>query len=180
MPKLAPTHRRWFARGMSKPSGYVKNIYTAREAGQPMSETDMVMLLKGRGIAGDRYGEGVGSFSNAKRPVIRQVTLIAIEAIDLANKELDNPYEPEETRRNILTDGIEDLGELVGRDFKIGAAVLRGVEICNPCKRPETLTGKLGFNDAYKTRDGHPAYGGIRAEVMESGIVAVGYGIELA
>ena len=162
---------------MTKPSGYVEAIYTAREAKQPMQEQDMAMLLQGRGVAGDRYGENVGSFS-ARNDKIRHVSLIAIEAVWLANESMEQPYDPAETRRNILTSGIPDLRELVGVHFKIGEAVLRGDKVAGPCKFPEIYTGKPGFNDAYATRE-DSAYGGIRAEVLESGIIAVGNSIEV-
>ncbi len=159
--------------------GFVESIYTSPGAGQAMIEQDTAMLIKGKGIAGDRYAEGKGAYSNSKRQLIRHVSLIGREALDEANDFLMEPYKPSETRRNILTGGIIDLGELVDVEFRIGDVALRGVEICDPCRRPEKLSGKPGFNDAFATREGHPAYGGLRAEVLESGIIAIGNRIEI-
>ena len=129
-------------------------------------------VTKGYGLIGDRYAEGRGAYSRSKVPKIRHVSLIAAEAIAAANEGLEQPFEEAETRRNLVTIGLE-LNDLVGAEFSIGGILMRGVELCDPCRRPEKLAGKPGFEEAFQGR------GGLRAEALASGIIVVGNIIEL-
>jgi MOSC domain-containing protein YiiM len=77
-----------------------------------------------------------------------------------------------ETRRNILTRGVA-LNHLVGREFRVGEALLRGITLCEPCNHLDELAG----------REVSPAFvhrGGLNAEVLEGGTVRVGDAIEPA
>lgn len=156
----------------------VKSIYHAPNMGEPMQPLDVGYLVAGRGLMykndagdyiGDRYAEGRGAFSRSKREVIRQISLISSEAIELANQNLseDFHYSEQETRRNIVTEGI-DLNRLVGDVFYIGHAALIGVELCDPCKRPDKLSGKHGFEEAFAN------LGGLRAQIKVGGIIQPG------
>lgn len=73
-----------------------------------------------------------------------------------------------ETRRNLIVNNV-DLGKLVGIEFMVGSVRMRGVEICTPCKWPEKLVHKRGFEQAFGDDRG-----GIRAEILTSGWIAVG------
>lgn len=84
-----------------------------------------------------------------------------------ANNELGTSFSPAETRRNLLTEGV-DLNALVGECFMVGAVKMRGVELCDPCARPSNLAGKDGFETAYRKR------GGLRAEILTSGVISCG------
>src|SRR5258707_14192242 len=90
---------------------------------QPMQERDSVRAFAGRGLEGDRYERGEGSYSKLPRVAARHVSLIACEAIEAANRELVQrgliPFEVNETRRNIVVDGIDAYG-LLGKQFRIG------------------------------------------------------------
>lgn len=148
--------------------GTVEGLYTCPEAGMPMIAQDFVLVLPEKGISDDRYGRGIGSYSNAKRKTIRQVSFVAVEDINEANsRELPHAFTPEETRRNILTKGI-DLRSLIGKTFTVGTARFLGIEECTPCKRPSELLNKNGFKEAFK------GLGGLRAQVIVGGIVQVG------
>src|SRR4051794_2606436 len=112
-------------------TGKLVAIYTTPDAGAPMESHDEATAVVGAGLAGDRYTAGAGTFSgNAGEG--REVTLIAREGIDAANEE-GVTIEPRETRRNLVTEGI-DLDALIGRTFSVGEVVLRGVRDCPPCK----------------------------------------------
>ncbi len=151
----------------------VVSIFTAQDKGQPMVSHQLIQALAGVGLAGDRYANRRGAFSGAKaRQTVRHVSLIAEEAIAAANAELDNPFAPEETRRNILTRGI-NLNELVGVEFSVGVVRMRGVELCDPCGRPANLAGKAYFDVAFADR------GGLRAEVLSGGTINVGDAITI-
>ncbi len=141
-----------------------------------MREVSSVKAIKDVGLEGDRYALGKGTFSRTKEAVVaslrgsptpRHATFVGIEAIAEANQTLITPFTPEETRRNILTEGI-DLNSLVGQAFAIGEARFWGFEPCDPCNHPNKLSGKIGFTQAFDTR------GGLRAAIMSDGFITVG------
>lgn len=127
--------------------------------------------LAGRGLEGDRYALGQGSYSTLPRAVAWHVSLIAREAIEAANEDLVRrgliPFEPDETRRNIVVEGI-DIYALLDHEFCVGAVRLRGSDPTRPCRIPSAVTGKSGFAEAYRDR------GGIRAEILSDGIISIG------
>ena len=147
-------------------AGRVLAIFVARAAGMPMREIETVLAAEGRGLVPDRYASGGGAFSEA-RPTIRHVTLIAFEAIREANEKAAQKFEWSETRRNIITEWV-DLNSLVGKDFRVGDALLRGVELAEPCERPSQLARKPGFKEAFLNR------GGLRAQVLRTGVISKG------
>lgn len=150
----------------------VAAIYISAKAGAPMESIEEANLIEGQGIEGDRYANGIGAYSKSKREVIRHISLIAREAIAAANEEHNTNFEEADTRRNIITEGI-DLNKLVGIEFTIHGVALRGIELCTPCARPSALSGKKGFNDAFQDR------GGLRAEVLSDGHIKIGDTIDI-
>ncbi len=148
-------------------SGRVAAIYIAEAAGAPMEPLEQIKAMAGFGLEGDRYALGTGAYSRASRETIRHVTLFAREVIDAANAENGTDFSEADTRRNIVTEAVE-LNGLVGVRFAIASVALRGVELCTPCVRPDKLSGKRGFNEAFQDR------GGLRAEVLSSGLIRVG------
>jgi len=149
----------------------VVGLFVASAIGQPMQTCTSVRVFAGRGLEGDRYERGEGSYSKLPRVAARHVSLIACEAIEVANRELAQrgliPFEVNETRRNIVVDGIDVYG-LLGKEFRIGAVRLRGSEPTRPCHLPSAVTGKMGFAETYRDR------GGVRAEVLSDGIISIG------
>lgn len=144
----------------------VLQIFTCDDKGKPMLVRDSIRALAGVGLEGDRYALGRGAYSKDKRQPLRHVSLVGIEAIAAANSTLETSFKPAETRRNILTKGI-DLNELVGVEFAVGEVAMRGVELCTPCARPSKLAEKPYFKQAFDDR------GGLRAEILSSGLIAV-------
>ena len=142
--------------------GQVVALYICSDKGKPMTEVERVNALEGLGLEGDRYALGTGAFSRSKRETIRHVSLIAFEAIELANLEAPEPFSPKETRRNIVVIGV-DLNKLVGVEFAVGGVRMKGVELCDPCDRPSTLSKKPQFAQAFENR------GGLRAAILSSG-----------
>ena len=76
-----------------------------------MTPVPHAIALPGLGLDGDRYATGVGSFSQS--PADNELTLIEAETLDLIVADHGLNLEPGETRRNIVTRGI-DLNSLVG------------------------------------------------------------------
>jgi MOSC domain-containing protein YiiM len=139
-----------------------------------MQACAQVRALAGRGLEGDRYATGQGSYSRAKRQVIRHVSIIESEAIEAANAELLQgglaPFALEETRRNIVLEGADVYASLE-REFRIGDVRLRGIEPTRPCHIPSAAANKCGFKEAFSGR------GGVRAEILSDGIILVGHEI---
>jgi MOSC domain-containing protein YiiM len=155
---------------------HIEGIFVTHVAGERMEAVSFAQLNAHEGIDGDRYALGVGQFQLHPKPgrenVVRDISLISVEDIAEANKALDVPFEPIETRRNILTVGIV-LADLVGEDFLLGGVACHGTEICTPCGRPSMLSKKfglqkLGFQTAFE------GFGGIRAQVLGSGPIKIG------
>jgi hypothetical protein len=133
----------------------VVGLFVASAIGQPMQTCTSVRAFAGRGLEGDRCERSEGSYSKLPRVAARHVSLIACEAIEAANRELVQralmPFEVNETRRNIVVDGIDVYG-LLGKEFRIGAVRLRGSEPTRPCHLPSAVTGKMGFAEASRSR----------------------------
>jgi MOSC domain-containing protein YiiM len=144
--------------------GIVTAIYIAQEAGGEMLAVNQVTAIAGKGLSGDRYSLGHGSW-NRGNPGKRQVTLFNQRFLYRSG------FTGVETRRNLITHGIE-LMDLIGREFRVGEAVLRGVKYCEPCGRPSKLAMK-------RRRFQHVFHdcGGLIAEVLESGLIQYGCGV---
>jgi MOSC domain-containing protein YiiM len=97
----------------------------------------------------------------------RQVTLIGAEDLDAIARFLGRDVvTPDMLRRNVVVRGINLLA-LKGRTVQLGGAVLRVSGECHPCSRMEEILGVGGYNAVR----GH---GGMTAEVLEAGRVAIG------
>lgn len=126
-------------------SGRLLHIHIAKRASLPMQELEEATLVAGRGIDGDRYFYGTGTYS--PKPDAREVTLIEMEVLEaIARGDPPAPgtkveLAPAEHRRNLTTRGVP-LGHLVGKRFKIGATVLSGGRLNFPCRYLEKLLGR--------------------------------------
>jgi MOSC domain-containing protein YiiM len=127
--------------------------------------------LAGRGLDGDRYAAKAGTFTPGN-PTIRGYDLTLVEAEVLDGLTLPDGSRLERTgaRRNIVTRGV-DLNALVGRRFRIGDVECLGQRLCEPCAHLERLTTK-GTLRALIHR------GGLRADVLTDGVIAIGALIE--
>ncbi|WP_439026780.1 MOSC domain-containing protein [Haloarchaeobius sp. DT45] len=144
-------------------TGTVESIHIARESGEPVESVESVDAVAGAGLRGDRYFDESGTFSDGTP---RGITLIEAEALEAAERDHDFTLEPGEHRRNVTTRGVA-LNHLVDAEFRVGEAVCRGVELCEPCSYLESLT-KEGAVSSLVHR------GGLRAEIVETGTLAVG------
>ena len=124
-----------------------------------------VKATPGRGIEGDRYFEGTGTWSNHPGEG-REITLVEMEAFEGLARERNIALKPGETRRNLVTRGVP-LNHLVGKEFQVGDVRLVGVRLCEPCNYLEEMTTK-GVLAGLVHR------GGLRANVLTGGAVRVG------
>ncbi|MEQ8788599.1 MAG: MOSC domain-containing protein [Pirellulaceae bacterium] len=146
--------------------GRLLAIAVCRSAGMPMQSVESIEALAGEGLSGDRYARGEGAFSKAVKDPGREVTLIEREALDAARADYEQDLSHLESRRNLLTEGVP-LNHLVGKTFRVGEVLLRGVRLCEPCGYLDNLTGKEGKKSLLHR-------GGLRAEVVEGGTLRVG------
>jgi MOSC domain-containing protein YiiM len=119
--------------------GVLTGIWLTPETAAPMRRVPSAQLLAGRGLEGDRYALGGGTW--AQYPDLeKQLTLIDAADVAAVAAEVGVPLTPGDTRRNLVTAGV-DLPALVGRWFAVGDALLFGVKRCPPCTHLERLTG---------------------------------------
>lgn len=147
--------------------GNVHSIYIAAEAKAPMVSLPFVQCEANAGLVGDRYHAGCGSFNRPQcDPTVREVTLMALEAVSLCNTRLGRAFDAGVFRRNIVTEGVE-LSALIGQHFRIADVIMRGVRTAPPCRLLSRITGAdmmLGLR----------GIGGIRAVIVQGGAVSTG------
>ena len=144
----------------------VRHIFIAPLKGAPAKEVSHVEALAGEGLEGDRYAEA----RNRKDPG-HEVTLIELESIRAFTARTNLAMTPAMPRRNIVTEGVR-LNPLVGKRFRIGEALLEGIELCEPCGKFQRRTHR----EALRFFVGR---GGLRARIVEGGQVSVGDAVEI-
>jgi MOSC domain-containing protein YiiM len=138
--------------------GTVEAIHVHPGRSEPMVPVREAVLEAARGIVGDSYA-GLGIPGS-------HITFIAAEGIEAMIERTGIPLDPSETRRNVVTRGV-DVNLLVGRRFRVGEAICFGVKPCTPCNHLEELT-RPGV------RAGLSGQGGLRADVLEGGVIRPG------
>jgi len=151
-------------------AGEVAEIYIAPRSGEEMTLIREARAEAGRGLEGDRYFDKLGTYSNIPEPG-RQITLVEMEAIEAVERESGVDITPGDARRNLITRGVA-LNDLVGKQFRVGEATLVGVELCEPCAHLVSLIGKNVLR-AFVHR------GGIRADVVATGMIRTGDRVEV-
>jgi MOSC domain-containing protein YiiM len=140
-------------------------IQIGRQAEGRLESVPEVRVIPGKGLEGDRYFRGEGSFS--KNPGGgREVTLVASEMLDVLRDEYGIALPAAETRRNLVTKGVS-LNDLVGQVFQIGSVRLKGVRLAEPCSHLERLT-QPGVIKGLVHR------AGLRADILDEGVLRVG------
>jgi MOSC domain-containing protein YiiM len=140
--------------------GRVEGIFISAREGDLPEPVESVRALAGRGLEGNRY------FYAGDAPPGRALTLIAAEALAEGEATSGVPLGADESRRNVLTRGI-DLNSLVGRRFRVGDVECYGVELCEPCRSLEGMT-RPGIVKAYVHR------AGLNADILTDGEIRVG------
>jgi MOSC domain-containing protein YiiM len=150
------------------PDAQLIELWRSPKKGVTMERARSVELVAGQGLVGDRR------FS-LSTPPRSQVTLIESEALAAAMalvKEARGVDVEPSARRNLVTRGVA-LNHLIGRAFFVGEALVRGVELCEPCGHLAKLTSGA-FERALVHR------GGLRCEILTSATVVEGDAIRIA
>lgn len=149
----------------------VIQILTASAPHSSMESHERVRAVAGRGLEGDRYFSGIGTFSPQLQKPDFEITLIEKENIERYVAETGRAFTAQDARRNIVTGGIP-LNDLVGREFSLGTVRLKAIRLCEPCNHlakqthPEVLRGLV-----------HK--GGLRAAILTDGFIQVGDSITI-
>jgi MOSC domain-containing protein YiiM len=130
-----------------------------------LKSVDQIEAVAGQGLAGDRYFQQAGTFSQPAAPD-REVTLIESEALEALAREDGITLQLTQARRNLVTRDVP-LNHLVGREFSVGEVILRGLRLCEPCDHLETLT-------ISGVKKGLLHRGGLRAQIVRGGLLKSG------
>jgi len=152
-------------------TGRVETIALAERATAPLRRVEEARALAGRGLEGDRYAAGAGTFTPSDETARGyDLTLIEAEVLDRIELSDGGRLDHAEARRNVVTRGV-DLNALVGRRFKIDDVECLGQRLCEPCSHLERLTTKGVLRELIHQ-------GGLRADILSDGLVRVGAVIE--
>lgn len=133
-------------------SGLIEAITLVEDKAGTTRAVQAVDATAGGGLEGDYH---------------RDLTLISAEALEGLEADTGIQLGPHDSRRNVLTRGI-DLNALVGRRFAVGGVEALGIELAEPCTKLQRLTGERGVLRGLVHR------GGLRADVVGGGRIAVG------
>jgi MOSC domain-containing protein YiiM len=139
---------------------------------EPMQPRDEIEAIAGVGLRGDRYALRSGTFQKKPSEHPQDVTLIEEEALVAALRDEKMEITHAMTRRNLLTRGVP-LNHLVGETFAIGDVLIRGIELCEPCRHLQKLTCKEILQPLIHR-------GGLRAEIVRGGMLRIGLAIQPA
>lgn len=137
--------------------GVVEALVVAPAAEAPVVLVEEAVAVPGRGLEGDRYGAGAGTFASGRAG--SALTLVDAVVLESLGGDIDH-------RRNVVVRGT-DLDALVGRDFSLGEVQCRGRRLCEPCAHLDRLNGG-GILRPLVHR------GGLRADIVVGGTIRVG------
>ena len=126
----------------------------------PLVEVHRIECVAGHGIRGDRFYDYRDNYKG-------QITFFSLEVFEkLALHFGLTGKSPGLLRRNVIVSGI-DLNDLIGEEFSIQGVRLRGTGHCRPC---------YWLDQAFApgTEEYLKGNGGLRAEILSDGAIAVG------
>jgi MOSC domain-containing protein YiiM len=149
-------------------AGVVEQIAIAATRGALPARAQQAVAHAGRGLEGEYHLADHGSPADPGAAL----TLVAAEQLEHLRADTGIELSHEASRRNVLTRGI-DLNALVGRRFHVGEVLCEGVELCEPCAGLARMTERGVLR-------GLVHRGGLRADVLKGGRIAVGDAVAAA
>jgi len=145
----------------------IYNIFISDKAGESMRSLKSASLIAGKGVKGDRYFNGCGTFSEKLKgnPAV-ELSLVEKEEIDAFNQNYKQMLNYADVRRNIVTEGVR-LNELVGKTFSMGNVTLKGLRLCEPCAYLAENVNELVLPHLI-------GRGGLRAQILTDNDISVG------
>ncbi|GIU00123.1 hypothetical protein TSL6_06290 [Sulfurovum sp. TSL6] len=142
-------------------------IIIGENAKEPLHYIKSVRATKGKGLEGDRYFYGQGTFNKPQLSQdVREVSILPFEALGECNSRLGSDLDFLDLRRNLVIKNF-DASLLEEKVFAIGTAKFRIVRTCPPCR----YLSRLLDQDMMK---GLKYIGGYRAVIVQSGVISVG------
>jgi MOSC domain-containing protein YiiM len=142
-------------------------IIIGEKAKEPLHYVDSVRAVQGKGLEGDRYFYGQGTFNKPQLSQdVREVSILPYETLLECNKRLDSTLDFLDLRRNLIIKNFDAL-LLEDKVFTIGTAKFRVVRTCPPCRYLSRLLDE-------DMMTGLKYIGGHRAVIVQSGVIAVG------
>ena len=141
-------------------------IIIGEKAKEALQYIDSIQAVKGKGLEGDRYFYGEGTFNKPQLSQhVREISILPYETLNQCNIRLDETLDFLDLRRNLIIKNF-DIEQLQGKVFTIGTAQFRIVRTCPPCR----YLSRLLDVDIMK---GLKYIGGYRASIIQSGIISV-------
>ena len=143
------------------------------EAKKPLRYVKEAQVIRGRGIVGDRYYEGTGSFN--RHPLnqsVREVTLLDYDTLLEVNNRLSSQLDFLDLRRNIIIKNL-DFSILEKKIFTLGTASFQIQRYAPPCRYLSRLLDK-------DMMQGLKYIGGYRAKIHTSGKIKLADILKLA
>ncbi|MEZ3143255.1 MOSC domain-containing protein [Halobaculum sp. MBLA0143] len=147
----------------------VRQLFTAPEGGAAMEPRETVTCREG-GIVDDRYFDGSGTYAPFDTC---EVTFVSWAAVETIREQTGIDLSDGRHRRNVVLAGAEPT-DLLDTTFRVGGVTFRGTRRRPPCAHVEEVADEAGVEEALG--DGR---GGICADVVEGGELAVGDRLEL-
>lgn len=142
-------------------------IIIGEKAKEPLHCVECVRAVKGKGLEGDRYFYGQGTFNKPQlSQSVREVSILPFESLAECNRRLESDLDFPDLRRNLVIKNF-DASLLKDRIFSIGTAKFRIVRTCPPCR----YLSRLLNEDIMK---GLKHIGGYRALIVQSGMINIG------
>jgi MOSC domain-containing protein YiiM len=148
----------------------IESIWTTPHSAEPMLRHEKVSLVAGKGIVGDRYYKGCGTYTLFDEPG-RQLTIISADAVETALERKGQSIDRiGNLRRQVVVRGISEaeLNEAVGCTVDLGECAVFVHRRCVPCMYNERKNGLPGMMDTLWDS------AGVSAEVVRGGELTVG------
>lgn len=145
---------------------HIVEILVGSSPTAPALSVASARAIPGRGLEGDRYAAGTGTFSARLQKPDCELTLVQQEHIEKFSASSGIAFTARDARRNIVTSGI-DLNTLVGKEFRLGTVLIRGLGLCEPCNY-------LAKQTSTEILRGLIHKGGLRAQILTEGEIHVG------
>lgn len=139
-------------------------IGPAREA---LYYVESAVAVPGRGLVGDRYYDGTGTFNHPSLSISgRELSMIGFEALEECNARLGSELDFLDLRRNLVVSNL-DFEAIKRKPFWIGEVKLKINRTAPPCRYLSKLLGADMIT-------GLKYIGGYRVDILTKGEIKAG------
>ena len=151
-------------------SGKILSIFISPTVEDPMRSVELVELVAGKGIIGDRYFDQKGTWSEVYPWPDRQISIINMTVIKSFKNKYNIDLEPIDLRRNILVDA-PFFKPFMAHKFFLGDTVLCTSRYSYPCKY---LQDRIGKKRLMKICKEEVWCFGIHCQILKGGTIKIG------